>query len=233
VIRNVVGRSMHVLHRTTTPLFYVSMLWRAEGPVCLILVPALAYAVLRRDALLLAWALGVLLPFSLVASRFTNYALLAYPALALLLARPAVELARGWIAAPLVILWALPHLLGGYTRWPGSTDLQTGVLAQRVPEVSQPDDVLLVVDQVPYSARFYGQRRTIQVAFEQSDYDEARFILPAEIERTDELRAVTSRFARWFAIVPKARSFRLDTAGKVYLVDETGAYILVTNLPHR
>jgi 4-amino-4-deoxy-L-arabinose transferase-like glycosyltransferase len=231
LIRNVWGRSVHSLHRTTTPFFYVSMLWRREGMACLVLLPALAYAALRRDGFLLLWALGVLVPFSLVASRFSNYALLAYPALALLLARPVVELARGWLAVPLVVLWALPHLLGGYSRWPASPDLQSGLLARRVAAVSRADDVLLVVDQVPYAARFYGRRRTIQVAFEQADYDEARFILPAEIERVDKLGAVSSRFARWFAIVPKVRSFRLETAGKVYPIEQTGAYILVANLP--
>lgn len=73
-----------------TPLtFYVDTLFELEGATALAMlagVAVLAFLTARRDrsaAVVVAWAIGVFVPFSLAATKLPHYILPAYPALAL------------------------------------------------------------------------------------------------------------------------------------------------------
>jgi hypothetical protein len=85
---------------------------------------------------------------------------------------------------------------------------------------------LYVVDQVPYSARWYGQRHTVQIVFDPREYAETRLMLPAAVvlDAQASYAEVIARDRGW-AIVPKvyAASLRPPLA----IVAERGPYFLV------
>src|SRR5262249_55779262 len=149
---------------STTPLFYLEMLWEHDRILLLLSGAGLLFALLKRDVLLPVWVVATLLPYSLAASRFDYYALLAYPALALLAGRLVVEgvprLAPLFASA--VLLASFLHLTPRIGR-PVPGDVEVGSLARFVQAISRPDDPLLVVGQYPFSARFYSQRNVLEV----------------------------------------------------------------------
>src|SRR5207302_8181166 len=93
-LANVVGRTSQALHQASGPLFYVKMLWQHEKTLILLGTVGLLYTASNRDYLPLASTLGVLVPYSFVASRYDYYALLAYPPLALGAGQAAIDVAR-------------------------------------------------------------------------------------------------------------------------------------------
>jgi 4-amino-4-deoxy-L-arabinose transferase-like glycosyltransferase len=228
-VANVVGRATHALHQTTTAGFYLKELWRFEGPLVLVSVIGLAYTAWRRDLLLLVWTLGVLVPFSLAASRYDYYALPAYPALALAAARAvtgALPRLKLVLAILLVATSFLLHVAPRLGKIPYG-DLEIRALGQTVEAVSLPGDVVLVVDQYPYSARFYTRRHTVEVRLDRAF--EPIAILPGEVVRAPELATVAARYPRWFAIVPRQHPWRAGPIGAVHKVSETSGYLLLTN----
>jgi 4-amino-4-deoxy-L-arabinose transferase-like glycosyltransferase len=225
-VANLLGRSLHPMLRGSTPLYYPLMLWRTEGPLVLLFAVGVAHAAWRRDWAPLVWTAAVLLPFSLVASRYDYYALPAYPALALMTATALVEVRR--VLAPIAVtLWALVHV--PVILWQGDvSDPETGVLAQEAARAMGPGDVLFVVDQVPYSARWYAGRRTVQILFDAAEYEETRRMLPAEVVLEDRGAWPARLLAgRSWAIVPKVYAGGLRAP--LQLVGEAGPYLLVRN----
>src|SRR5262249_12896527 len=104
--QNVVLRGKVAMHDQTGAGFYFAMLWRREGPLILVALVGLIFTIAKRDFLPAVWTFAVLAPFSLAASRYDYYALLAYPALALATARVTVDAVprlRGALAAAVVI----------------------------------------------------------------------------------------------------------------------------------
>jgi 4-amino-4-deoxy-L-arabinose transferase-like glycosyltransferase len=229
LLRNVALRSLEPFHGTTTAAYYLLMMWEREGPLVIVLFLGVLYAAWRKDALPLLWTAAVLVPFSLARSRYDYYALLGYPALLLGAGRLCTSLWRGIPAPVFLLFWGGMHLYAMLARPIEVEDPETGELAQRMAAQSSADDVLFVVDQVPYSARYYSQRRTLQLLFDPVEYRETKLLLSAEVELVaeKEVGQTTRRFARWFAIVPKVDRARLGDVGKVEIVGETPRYVLL------
>jgi hypothetical protein len=166
------------------------------------------------------------LPFSLVASRYDYYALPAYPALALMTAGALVDVRR-WLAPPAIALWAALHLAATYLAPPDVADPDSGELA-RAAAAMPAEQPLYVVDQVPYSARWYAQRRTVQIVFDRREYDETRRMLPADVILDGEATFARLLLTRpCWALVPKLYAGRLNAP--LELVAERGPYLLVRN----
>ncbi len=148
-------------------------------------------------------------------------------------ARVTVELGRRWLAGPVLLVWAALHLRDNVFHPPAHNDTQSWRLGQTVAKVSRPDDVLLMIDQLPYAARYYAQRRTIQVVDDPERFSQSKFAMPAEIVLAPDVAQVAAQYPRWFAIAPWQRASRLRSLGTVYMVDSTPAYVLVSNLRDR
>jgi len=230
---NVMARSMAPMHQSSGPAFYFQMLWRREGPLVLVAALGLGFSLAKRDFLPAAWTLATLLPFSIAASRYDYYALLFYPALALAAARLLCALVRGYLALPVVALWAALHLLPHWPGPPPPEDPETGLLAQKMAQLSRPDDPLVMIDQLPYSARYYSQRRTVQVVLDAAEYRETSLLLPAEVVLAPDPVPYLQKLARWFAIVPHVDGGKLRGLGPVVVVGATPTYRLITNLSAR
>ena len=230
LLRSVVSRATQPLHSTTTPAFYLVDLWVRETQVILIAAVGLVWTAWKRDFLPLVWGLGVLLAFTLAASRYSYYVLLAYPAFALAMARVSWGIGRAWLAVPVALLWMTPHLIMDFNRPAKPQDAETGTLAAAAQRMSQAGDELIVVDQLPYAARYYGDRHTTAVLFRREDYDAIAQIFPGNYVVTPDAVSILKQFPRWFAIVHRQDLPRLDGAGTVHLVGKTEQYLLLTNL---
>jgi 4-amino-4-deoxy-L-arabinose transferase-like glycosyltransferase len=233
LLRNVGQRMVAALHTSTTPWFYVQMLWNKEGPLVLLGLLGLGYAAWRRDVLLVVWTLGVLIAFSLVASRYDHYLLLCYPAMAMLTARALVEVVprlRIPLATAAVVLSAAAHVVPAFGA-PLGGDYDIRRLGHRVARVGGPDDVLLVIAEWPFTARYYSGHHTVEVVVDPARYEEATYLLPGDVVLAPDVASVTARYPHWFAIAPKTLAPRLASLGTVYLVDQGASYFLFTNHP--
>jgi 4-amino-4-deoxy-L-arabinose transferase-like glycosyltransferase len=231
--RTVAARPAAAQHQTTERWFYFGMLWHWEGPLVIVSALGLVYGALRRDLLPALWAAGVLAVYSLAASRYNYYALLCYPALALgsALAATAVTRLRFWLAAPLVLASIALHIVPRFGA-PSSGDAEIRALAESLGKISRPDDVLLVIDENPFTARYYSGRHTIWVQLDAAHYEEASFLLPGEVVLAPDapsLGALAARYPRWFAIAPRVDFRKLATFGTVTLDSQTPSYLLFTN----
>jgi 4-amino-4-deoxy-L-arabinose transferase-like glycosyltransferase len=224
-VANLVGRSLRPLLRTSTPLYYPLMMWRTESALALLFVVGIVHAAGRRDWPPLVWAAAALLPFTIVASRYDYYALPAYPALALVTAGALVEVRRT-LAPVAAAVWAAVHLAGMLSAPPDVADPDSGALAADAALRMAAGAPLYVVDQVPYTARWYSQRRTIQIVFDAREYEETRRMLPAEVVLDSQatFAAVIIANHGW-ALVPKVYAAGLRPPLRV--VAERGPYFLV------
>jgi 4-amino-4-deoxy-L-arabinose transferase-like glycosyltransferase len=226
---NVFERSHVAMLEQTRPSYYLRMLWALESPLVLLAGLGLGMAAWRRDFLPVLWGVGALLVFSLSATRFNYYALLAYPALALAMATLLGEIRRLWLTVPVVLTWTLVHLgaPGGFVPQPAAeTDPST--LAEIMGRVSGRDDPLVVVGIHPYGPRFYSDRNTIQLV-SPSKGQVSTVVLEADRVVTVDIAAYLARLPRWFAILNVADGQRLASLGTVFLVARSGRYILTTN----
>src|SRR5207253_7486029 len=121
----------------------VKMLWQHEKTLILLGTVGLLYTASKRDYLPLAWTLGVLVPYSFVASRYDYYALLAYPPLPLGPGQAAIDVARrvqhrsaAWL--PMVPVFANVLMLLPRIGRPIPGDAQIRQLAETVRQVSRP-----------------------------------------------------------------------------------------------
>jgi hypothetical protein len=126
-----------------------------------------------------------------------------------------------------VVLAVFTHIIP-YAQTPEG-DHEIAYLAQLVAASSRPDDVLLVVDQYAYSARFYADRHTVEVHL-QRGWEPKNPVLPSEVVETNDISKVTRLHARWFAIAPRNRWSQLRSLGTVRLVGQTPIYLLFTNV---
>lgn len=235
-IVNVFQRSHVAMLGQTKPSYYLQMLWVLESPLVLLAALGLGLAAWRRDFLPVLWGVGTLLVFSLSATRFNYYALLAYPALALGMATLLGETHRLWLALPVVLTWALIHLHepGGLVPQ-AAEDVDPSTLAEIMGHVSRPDDPLVVVGMHPYGPRFYSQRKTIQLVSSmdssqgQSPGHVSTVVLEADRVAAPDIAAYLARLPRWFAILKVEDGRRLAPLGTIFLVARTGNHILTTN----
>ncbi len=224
-VANLVGRSLSPMLRHSTPLYYPAMMLRTEGVLVLVFVVGIIHAARRRDWPPLIWTLATLLPFSLVASRYDYYALPAYPALALMAAAALVDIRR-WLAALALALFAAWHLAAAWLSPPEVADPDSGVLARQASAVMSAGEPLFIVDQSPYSARWYADRRTVQLVFDAAEYADTRRMLPAEVLLTtpaDYARILAAQPA--FAIVPEVYAASLPPS--LTTIATAGPYRLV------
>jgi 4-amino-4-deoxy-L-arabinose transferase-like glycosyltransferase len=226
-VANLVGRSLSPMLRGSTPLYYPAMMLRTEGALALLFAVGIVHAVRRRDWPPLVWTLAGLVPFSLVASRYDYYALPAYPALALMTAGALVDVRR-WLAVTALAIWAAWHLASAWLAPPEVADPDSGALAKQAGAAMSAGEPLFIVDQSPYSARWYADRRTVQLVFDAREYAETRRMLPAELILTrQEDYARILAVQPCFAIVPEVYAARLATAPTLETVATAGPYRLV------
>ena len=226
-VANLVGRSLSPMLRRSTPLYYPAMMLQTEGALVLVFVGGLVHAARRRDWPPLVWTLATLVPFSLVASRYDYYALPAYPALALMAAAALVDIRR-WLAALALLLFAARHLAATWLGPRDVADPDSGALARQAAAAMPAGEPLFIVDQSPYSARWYADRRTVQLVFDPAEFAETRRMLPAEVILTtpaDYARIITAQPC--FAIVPQVYAASLPPS--LTTLATAGAYRLVRN----
>jgi 4-amino-4-deoxy-L-arabinose transferase-like glycosyltransferase len=229
-VENILVRSSHAFHQQHGPSFYYLMLWYLEGPLVLVSAVGVLWAAWKREWLVVLWVALVMVPFTIAKSRYNHYVLPVFPALAIAAALAMMRgLRRGRTPAAVafVVLAAVTHIVP-FARTPDGDDEIAG-LAAMVAAVSRPDDVLLVVDQYAYSARFYADRHTIEVHLKRG-WEPQSPVLPAEVVDTTDVAKITSRYARWFAIAPRNRWSQLRSLGAVWLVGQSTTYLLFTNV---
>ena len=233
--QNLLVRSTQAMHEQTHAWFYLSTLWRLEGALILLALGGLVFTLWRRDYLPAAWTFAVLLPFSIAASRYDYYALLAYPALALATARLAVDAVprlRGALAAA-AVLAAVLHTVVPRVRVLDVGPFEVRLLAELARNFSQPGDAMLVVDELPYTARYYADRYTLEIATDRTRYEEAvamAGVLPTEVAFAPD-PAAAAQFPRWFAIAHKSQLERLSSfRARSHPVAQTANYFLFTNV---
>jgi 4-amino-4-deoxy-L-arabinose transferase-like glycosyltransferase len=229
LVVNVLERGRIAMLDRTGPTYYLQMLWVLEGPPILLVMLGLGLSAWRRDFLPVLWGLGTLLLFSLSATRFNYYALLAYPALALGMASLLAEMGRWWLTCLVVLAWTVAHLSmpGGFLPQPVE-DPELGTLAETMGRVSLPDDPLVTVGLNPYSARFYSHRKTTQLVSQ----DKGRLsvvVLESDRVQTSDVAGYLAQLPRWFAIVKVEDAPRLAALSHVFLVVRSGRYLLATN----
>jgi 4-amino-4-deoxy-L-arabinose transferase-like glycosyltransferase len=231
-IVNVFERSHLAMLEQTRPSYYLRMLWVLESPLVLLAGLGLGVAAWRRDFLPVLWGVGSLLVFSLSATRFNYYALLAYPALALGMATLLGQAGRLWLAIPVVLTWTLVHLgaPGGFVPRV-SDDLDPSTLAEIMGNVSRPDDPLIMVGIHPYGPRFYSQRKTIQLVSPvgSNGGQISTVVLEADRVVAPDIAAYLAGLPRWFAILNVEDGRCLAALGTIFLVARTGHHMLTTN----
>jgi 4-amino-4-deoxy-L-arabinose transferase-like glycosyltransferase len=237
---NVWERARVPMIEQTTPSFYVRMLLALESPLILLSLLGMVMLVLSRAFLLPVWGLGCLLALSLSATRFNYYALLFYPALAcstavvLMGLTPAAPWPRPlpWLRLALpwavLALWLVVHLTKpGVLRPMAPMDPEPGWLAEQMGRASQPDDPLFLVGLNPYSARYYADRRTIQLVPRRSSAAVSTTVLEAERWPTDDVAATLRTQPRWYAIVRKDQAALLRGLEDVNMVAQTPSLVLL------
>jgi 4-amino-4-deoxy-L-arabinose transferase-like glycosyltransferase len=230
IVDNILQRSSQALHQHHGPSFYYLMLWYLEGPLVLISALGLMWAAFKREWLVVLWVAAVLLPFTIAKSRYTHYLMPLYPALGLATALAVMRALPRWrvpVASVFVAMAVVTHILP-FARTPEGDD-EIAALAKLARAASRPDDVLFVVDQYSFSARFYAERRTIEVHMKRG-WETRSLVLPGEVVEATDLTKVTGRYPRWFAIAPRDRWAQLRSLGIVRLVGQTPRYLLLTNL---
>ncbi len=229
LVVNVLERGQVAMLERTGPTYYLQMLWVLEGPLVLLSLLGLLLALWRRDFLPALWGLGTLLLFSLSATRFNYYALLAYPALALAAASLLAEAKRGWLSAPVVLAWAVVHLaMPGGSRPLRVEDIELGELAEIMGRVSLPDDPLIALGLNPYSARFYSHRKTTQLVSRDKGPLSVG-VLESDRVQASDVAGYLAQLPRWFAIVKVEDAPRLAGLSQVFVVASSGRYLLTTN----
>jgi 4-amino-4-deoxy-L-arabinose transferase-like glycosyltransferase len=238
---NVWERACVPMIERTTPSFYLRMLLALESPLILLSLLGMIVLVRSRAFLLPLWGLGCLLALSLSATRFNYYALLFTPALACSMAvvlmwlTPAAPWPRPlpWLrlALPWVVLglWLAVHITKpGVLRPMVPMDPEPGWLAEQMGRVSQPDDPLFLVGLNPYSARYYADRRTIQLVRRPSSAAVSTTVLEAERWPTDDVSATLQTQPRWYAIVRKDQTGLLRGLENLSLIAQTPSMVLLS-----
>lgn len=160
----------------TGPAYYVESLATLEGLFGLASLAALAFVALRaarRDlsaAVVVAWVLGVLVPFSLVSTKLPHYALPAYPALAIALAwsldaaaqrarRPSASLLAGGVLTAACIASSPVGFASGWGQADYSPHLEAA--AARTDALAGQGATLAVWNEYHVAAAFYHRGPTL------------------------------------------------------------------------
>jgi hypothetical protein len=229
------------LHRTRAT-FYARELWRSEGLFAVALLVGLATTLLwavrkraRADLLVASWALALYALFSLAASRYDYYALLAYPALALGLAALLVNRLPlpAWSRAALVVLYLalagsahLPRNLGAFE---GEDEVRSlmRLAEDRLPAHAR----IYTYNTHPYAARYYSSHDIITLLESAEDVQQASAMaatgLPTEVRYAPHLDRTLDELPRPFVLLlPRARAALLP-AGRLTAVGDTRHYLLL------
>jgi hypothetical protein len=227
-----------MLH-TTRATFYLRELWRSESVFGVFALAAaicaLATGIVRRkreDLLIAAWALGPLALFSLAASRYDHYLLLAYPALALaaaqlLIVKFTITL-RPAFAAAFVLALAAWHLPRDLAVFDGDDELRA-VLR------SAPKAHLYAFNLHTYAARWYLDSDVTTLLESADDVIAAVELrkagLPSSVAYARNLPATVRSLERPFTLLmPRAR-MDLMVGVELKTIGETQHYLLLAGLP--
>lgn len=218
-VGNVVKRSQGQLLRETTWRFYFEQLATEKLIGVLFLlgcVVGVIVALRRRSraALLVSgWGLAVLALFSIARSRYDYYLLLAYPAFAL----AAAAMIAQWAPIRARLRWVMAFVVvvtGALTNWPAIYGVKFGdrdfraLLREgqkRAPDTTE----ILVLEQVPYTARYYADssRRVTMLLRSKVDYDGALWQqmhtgMPTVPEYTPDLPAALQNHGASLLLIP-------------------------------
>lgn len=245
----------NVLHRASTSVlsptsadFYLGVLWRKEREIVLVALVGLAVVAVRaarrrtpEDVLLLLWPLAVLGAFTLARSRFDYYLLPAYPALALLLAAPLelVAARRAALAGALGVALIAGSVALHVPQRMRAPDpfVELRSLAERMRELSRPDDPLYCIEEMYLLPRYYSHRPTYYVIVNKRYWESLQGI---EIFREPGTvlfwpsRRIPERLAeqpRWYAIQRKETLDDVPPPRDSFLAAQTPRYVLYTNVP--
>jgi 4-amino-4-deoxy-L-arabinose transferase-like glycosyltransferase len=223
--RHVVAQAQTGILHTTRPTFYLRELWRSEGIFGVILIAATLWTAVQavrhrraNDLLIALWALVPLAAFSLAATRFDYYLLVAYPALALAAARSLVAFrCSRLIAGAIVVGWlvtgAALHVARDVSAFGGEDELRA--LAQEASRRAAPSERLYAYETHPYALRYYfgGQVTTLLQRPEDLRMAEWLFAggMPLSVEPAADLPSTLARLPRPFLLlVPRKHADRLQ-----------------------
>jgi 4-amino-4-deoxy-L-arabinose transferase-like glycosyltransferase len=165
-LRSLLGRGSVSLLRRTSPWFYLRELLRSEGWffATLFLGGALASLAVglrrgrRAELMIGAWAIIVLVVYSLARSRYDYYLLLCYPAFAIAAAWAIAAFphrhGRSALAIAIVAIAALDHLPRNLVPQSGDEDTRAIFEHARAPVGAR----IYTLGLHPYTARVYGGR---------------------------------------------------------------------------
>lgn len=234
---NVLARAQTGILHTTRWTFYARELWRSEGPFALLMAAGVMLAAVqavrrraRADLLIAMWAIGPFVVFSLAASRYDSYLLLAYPAFALAAARLLVALpVRAPIAAVLVAGWIAVagalHLVRDLRVFDGEDELR-GLLRAAAGRAGR----LYTFNLHAYAARFYLDTDVTTLLEREEDLRIAESLraggMPAPVELASNLPAKLDALPRpYLLLMPRAR-VELVRAQSLTALAETRHYVL-------
>ncbi len=218
-VANVVKRSQGQVLRETTWRYYFEQLLRERAVGALFLVACvvgIGVAAKRRERaplLVGGWGLAVLALYTLARSRYDYYLLLAYPAFALAGAAlvlswlPLRSLVRGLFAGGLLVAALIVNLPEVYFTKFGDRDFRALIREgeKRAPDTRE----VLVVEQVPYTARYYAAsaRRVTMLLRNKTEADNALWHqektgMPTAPEHAPDLPAALLRHGPSLLIIP-------------------------------
>lgn len=241
VVGNLIDRSRAVILHATRPSYYLRELWRSEGAFALVAAAGVALVAVRAarrrgrpDLLVATWALAPFVLFSLSASRFDYYVLVAYPALALatgalLFALPVRPPLRVAIAALCVAAAGLAHLPRNLSAFDGEDEVRA--LVRVADQALDPPARLYLFNTHPYAARYYSELQVTTLVDSAEDYRlgqaQARTGLPVALEHTPALAADLRRRPGPFALLmPRARANLLNDV-PLRLIGQTRRWLLL------
>jgi 4-amino-4-deoxy-L-arabinose transferase-like glycosyltransferase len=216
-IQNVFERSQTAMIHKTHAGFYLRELWRSESLFGLIALAAAIWALVdgvrarKRESLLIGlWALGPIALFSLSASRYDHYLLLAYPALALAAAQllcvrnPMRPPIRHALAAAFVVALCGWHLPRDLAVFDGNDELRDLLRRTRV------TSKVYTFNLHPYLARYYLDVDVTTLLESADDLSAAQSLakagLPVSAAFVPDLAAALRTTERPFTLLmPRAR----------------------------
>lgn len=240
---NVVSRARDAMLHATRATFYARELWRSEGVLGVIAVAGVVWGLWRARRpdgrgvrMLVLWAIGGFVAFSISASRYDHYLLTIYPALALaagaLLGEwlPLRPWLRGLLIAAVLAAAAGQHLVRDLSA-PFDGDEEVRVLARLADQRHRPPVRLYTFNTHPYSARYYTRLRVTTLLESNADLVAAvalkRAGLPSDVEHAPNLAADLGARARPFLLLlPRARADLVKDA-RLGLLGATPHYLLL------
>ena len=218
LLANVLQRGKGAILHTTRFTYYGRELWRSEGWFGLIATSAVVWSLVdgirkreRKPLTVGLWALGCFAIFTISASRYDHYVLLAYPALALATAwlivvrLPFTRTVRTLLALAYLAAAGAMHLPRDLASFDGDEEVRALV---RLAPAATP---ILTYNTHAYSARYYADADVKTLLESPEDFRIAEGLrrtgMPAAVELASDLGATLRAEPRPFVLLmPRARA---------------------------